>query len=280
VISTLLTTSTAFGTSTSLSAVLPASAFATAGVAQITVFDTVGKATSNAVVLTIESKPSIVFAGPTAPPTSGQQPSLTFQLTNPYPVALSGALTLTFAPNAAVKTDDPAVQFSAGGRVIDFIIPANSTATPNVALQTGTVAGTITVTLAVSDPNGLNVTPASVTPVVLTIPAAVPTLTSVALSRTGDTLSVITSGFSNTREATKATFHFTAAPGSTIDTPDVTADVTGLFAGWYSSSASDLYGSTVIYTQTFTLDHDASAVGSVTVTLTNSIGTSSTVSAQ
>ena len=171
------------------------------------------------------------------------------------------------------------MQFATGGRTIAFSIPANSTATPAVQLQTGTIAGAVTVTLAVTS-DGVNVTPANVAPVVITIPAAVPALTSAKTTNSGQTLTVAVVGFSNTREVTKAVFHFTPAAGATITNPDVTIDVSTVFASWYGSTASDAYGSAFTYAQPFTLDTDATSIAGVTVTLTNSVGASMVLTAQ
>jgi hypothetical protein len=204
---------------------------------------------------------------------------LTFTLTNPYPFPIAGTLTLAFAPAGALPVDDPSIQFSSGGRTIAFAIPALSTTTPVVQLQTGTVAGKVTVTLDVIS-NGVDVTPANVTPVVINIPAIAPAITTAAVTRSGNTLSVVIQGFSNTRELTTAMFHFTAANGSSISTPDVTAQVGTVFATWFASAASAQYGSAFTYTQEFNLNNDASTVGTVTVTLVNSIGTSSQGTAQ
>ena len=84
-------------------------------------------------------------------------------LANPYPADITGTLNLDFTP-AVPNGDDPAVQFSTGGRSVSFIFPANVNQTfaefsdPNVAVQTGTVAGLITLTLQfVVD--GVDVTP-------------------------------------------------------------------------------------------------------------------------
>jgi hypothetical protein len=99
-------------------------------------------------------------------------------------------------------------------------------------------------------------------------------------SSMGQTLTVAVVGFSNTREATTALFHFTPAPGSSIENPDVTIDVSALFAGWYGSTASDAYGSAFTYTQMFTLDTDATSIAGVTVTLENSVGVSLMVTSQ
>jgi hypothetical protein len=264
---------------TSLTATLPASFLAAAGTGQITVSDSASGTVTASATFTVVAAPQFVLSGPPTA-TSGEQPALTFTLTNPYPFPLAGTLTLTFAPvSSAGVTDDPTVQFATGGRTIDFNIPANSTATPAVQLQTGTIAGTATVTLNVTS-DGANVTPANVAPVVITIPAAVPTLTSAKTTKNGQTLRVAVVGFSNTREVTQAVFHFTPVAGSSIKNPDVTVDVSAVFTGWYGSAASDAYGSAFTYTQPFTLDSDASTIAGVTVTLTNSVGVSALVTSQ
>jgi hypothetical protein len=78
-----------------------------------------------------------------------------------------------------------------------------------------------------------------------------------------------------------AEFHFTAVPGKSLNTTDVTpAGVAAAFQSWYASSTSDGYGTTFIYTQPFTISGDASDVRSVTVTLTNSQGVSEPMTSQ
>jgi hypothetical protein len=264
---------------TTLTATLPASFLAAAGTGLITVADSASGAITAAATFTVAAAPEFVLSGPSTA-TSGEQPVLTFTLTNPYPFPLAGTLTLTFTPVASAGvTDDPTVLFASGGREIAFTIPANSTATPAVQLQTGSIAGTATVTLAVTS-NGVNVTPPNVAPVVITIPAAVPALNSVKLTNDGQTLSVSVVGLSNTREVTKAVFHFTAAAGSSIENPDVTVDVSAVFAGWYASTASDTYGSAFTFTQPFALNSAATSIAGVTVTLENSVGVSVQVPSQ
>ena len=267
-----------FVSATTLMAVIPASFVQTAGTGQITVVDPQNMTPSGAVAFAVVAVPAVVFSGPSAS-TSGQQPALTLQLVNPYPTAITGTLTLTFAPSASGGTDDPAVQFASGGRTLPFTIAANSTVTPAVLLQTGTVAGTATATLALTS-NGLNVTPATAAPVVITIATAVPSITTAAVTRATNTLTVAVHGFSNTREITTAVFHFVPATGSTINNADVTVNVAAEFAAWYGSTASTQYGSSFTYTQQFTLDQDVNSIGSVTVTLTNSVGASAADIAQ
>jgi hypothetical protein len=267
------TISSAYINPTSLTAIIPAAFLSKAGTGQVTVQDPQANVTSAALAFNVSSAPQIVFNGPSTAP-SGAQPKLTFTLVNPYPVALSGSLSLTFAPANGTGIDDPAVQFSAGGRTLAFAIPANSTATPTVEIQTGTVAGTATIDLAVTA-NGVSVTPANVAPVVITIPPAVPVITSTALVREGNVLTLSIIGFSNTREALKATFQFNPVAGSDITDPNSTLDVTSNFTAWYTTANSDAYGSAFTYTQIFTLDQDASIVSSINVTLANTVGMSS-----
>ena len=265
---------------TTLSAVIPASFLSTTGTGQLTVFDPPSNTTAGPVTFTVTAAPQIVFTGPSSA-TSGQQPVLTFTLVNPYPIPLAGTLTLSFAPATSTGIDDPTVQFATGGRSLPFNIPANSTVTPTVQLQTGTIAGAATVALTVTA-NGVDVTPANVAPVVITIPPAVPflSLTAPSLTRDGQTLTINLQGFTNTREATRAIFHFNAQPGTTFSNPDVPVDVTTDFNQWFSTAGSDAYGSEFTYTQPFTLSIDASFVESVTITLINSVGQSAPVIAQ
>ena len=164
-------------------------------------------------------------------------------------------------------------QFAAGGRTLTIVVPANSTVVPPIQLQAGTDAGTITIPLVLTA-GGVNVTPAGLAPVVITVPATVPTISTTTLARNTGTLTVAIHGFSNTREVTTATFHFVAAPGATISTPDITAPVGTVFATWFGSSASPAFGSTFTYTQVFNVSDDAKNIGSVEVTLTNSVGAS------
>ena len=258
--------------SSQLTAVVPASFLNAPGVGQITVFDSETKLTTTAQSFTVSPAPAITFSGPsTTPPAS--QPSLTFKLVNPYPFPIAGSLSLTFTPADSNGVDDPAVQFSTGGRTLPYNIPALSQVTPTVQIQSGTVAGIATVTLVVTS-NGVNVTPANVTPIQIIIPPAVPMVTTASMTRSGTTLTVSMSGFSNTRELVTAMFHFTAVPGSTLTSPDVTVLVATLFTGYFTSAASVPYGSSFVYAQNFTLDEDASSIQNVTVTFVNTVGNS------
>jgi hypothetical protein len=51
------------------------------------------------------------------------------------------------------------------------------------------------------------------------------------------------------------------------------------FTAWYAGTPSAQFGSQFLYTQPFTVQGDIGAIASVTVTLTNSVGSSPPASA-
>jgi hypothetical protein len=263
---------TTFVNPTTLSAVIPASNFLIVQTLQVLVLDPSQMLTSSAKSLTVAAPPvNAMFTGPSTSP-SGQQPNLSFQLTNPYPVPLNGIFTLAFAPISG-GVDDPSIQFATGGRTQSFTVAANSAATPAVQLQSGTVAGAITITPALNA-GGVNVTPATLQPVVIQVPAAIPKMSAVTLTRNGDTLTVVVVGYSNTREMITANFHFVAANGSSIQDPDLSQPAGALFTPWYAEATSAQFGSGFNYTQIFTVNRDATVVEQVQVTLMNTVGAS------
>jgi predicted outer membrane repeat protein len=271
---------TTLQSATALTATIPKADLAAAGTLSLAVYDPTSKLTSNVVQITVTAPSADVSVSVPSTTASGEQPGITIALNSPYPSDLSGALALTFAPKSASGIDDPAVQFSTGGRTVNFTVPAGSTTIPAVALQTGTVAGTITVTLALTT-GGVDVTPAGVSPITLVISPAAPVITSVKF--TNDTTGLITAvinGFSNTRDMTQATFVFTGSDAQSLGSAQVQIPVSSLFSPWYSSAASDQYGSEFTYTQNFQLSKPDSNITGVSATLANSIGTSGSVNSQ
>jgi hypothetical protein len=272
---------------TQLTAVVPAGLITTAGTANITVSDSFSGTTSQPEVFTIlPGTPQVVTF--TAPPaTPGEQPTLNFSLTTGYPVAITGTMTLTFTPYTG-NPDNPQVQLAspttgvtvaASGRSLTFPLPANSTATPVVMVQVGNVSGTITITLQLTA-SGVNVTPTNIAPVTIVVPRVAPTITALSMSTSGNALTILVTGFSTTREIQSATFAFTPSSGASLAEKTITVPAATLFTTWYTAAGSAQYGSAFTYTQQFTLSGAASTVASVSVTLTNTVGTSSGVSSQ
>jgi hypothetical protein len=225
---------------------------------------------------------SVTIGGVSDAVQPAQQPRVTVALGSAYPVAVTGTVTLTFAPNATVNSDDPAIQFSTGGRTATFNVPAGSTqavfTTPDLAIQTGTVAGTITLTTALQA-GGNPVTCGCPLTKTVQVARSVPVISSVRIAAVTGGFNVVVIGFSTTREITSATFHFTPSSGNTLQTTDVTMPVGTAFTTWYQSSASNAFGSQFLLTQPFNVQGVSGAVGTVSVTLTNTQGTSQAVSA-
>lgn len=265
---------------TVLTAIVPATDFTKPGTLQITVADPSVELVSAALTLTVNA-PNIgatVTAPPTTPP--GSQPTVTVTLTQPYPVDLVGTLTIGFARAGTPQLIDPSLQFAAGGLTFSFPIPANTTTVPAVQLQAGTIAGTITVPLTLTA-GGVDVTPTGLAPVTIVVPPAAPSVSGMTVTRGADQLTVVMHGFSNTREVVNAKFHFTAAPGATLATTDLTLPADTIFnVQWFDTAPSDAYGSTFTYTQIFNTSDAAATIGSVDATLTNTVGASTSITAK
>ena len=233
----------------------------------------VSSSSGSAAVVTVTPASATATLSVPGTSSSGQQPSIALTLQTAYPVALSGVYTLTFAPSGTLGVDDPAIQFPNGSRTYPFTIPANSTAVPSVPFQTGTVAGTVTVSYTLSA-GGTDVTPATGRTAVVVIPGQAPTATTVSFVQSGPTLTVTVVGFSNVRNVAQATFNFTPAAGTSLETTSVTLPVTTIFNNWFSSAASSAFGSVFTYTQVFNLSDAGAKVQTIGVTLTNSVGAS------
>jgi hypothetical protein len=230
---------------------------------------------------------NVVFALPAVPPVTigivgnigpTTQPALEVNLGAGFPVAITGTLTLTFQA-AQGGGDNPEVQFSTGGRTVPFTIPANSTAPiPTPQLQTGTVAGTITITADLKAA-GTDVTPAPVPTQQIVVSAAPPTISATATTTaTGFTVTV--TGFSTTLDMSQAVFQFNAASGANLQTTSLTVPLGPLFSSFYQTNPPAMTGkgSQFVYVQPFTVN-GSGAITSVTVTMANTAGTSQAATA-
>ncbi len=268
----------AYANSTQMTAQIPASFFQQTSPGSIAVYNPAGNTTSASLTFSV-ALPNLgaTFSGPSSE-APGEQPTLTLTLAQAYPLTLNGTMTLTVEPLTPGGVVDPSVQFSSGGTTFNFTIPAGSTTTPTIAIQTGTVAATITVTLTL-EANGQDVTPPGIVPVVIKVPATAPVITGVTLFRSGDTITVTVMGFSSTRDMGQANFDFTASPGSSISDPELKVDVSQDFTTWYTNDSSIQYGSSFSYEQEFNLSNSSITIGGVSVTLTNSVGESNSMTA-
>ena len=218
--------------------------------------------------------PAITLSGLPATSKPGDQPTVTITLASPYPLPITVAAALSISPNSGNSTD---LMFSNGSRTTQITIPANAT-TATLQFQTGTLPGTIELSLSLSAA-GVNITPTVPPSATTTIAGAAPVISSVTVTTTSTGIQVTVAGASTTLDMKTATFQFEPAAGATLQTTSFTIDVSALFAAWYSSAASLATGSQFSLTVPFTIGGNVSAIASVSVTLTNSVGASAAVSA-
>ena len=197
-----------------------------------------------------------------------QQLGVTLALTAAAPAAVSGTLRISFTSHAVVPLDDPMVLFSNGSRTVGFTIPASGTVavfSSPVLVLTGTVAGTITLTADI---------PGKASQVVgsVDIRSLSPVIGSVAAVRTSQGLRVDVTGYSTERRVLGVEFGFKVRIGSALQDVKLARDVQADFDNWYRNAASSTFGSSFVFSQSFAVQGDSTAIESVTVTLTNGQG--------
>jgi hypothetical protein len=201
-----------------------------------------------------------------------QQMPIAVSLASPYPAELQGTLNLTFASTAVVPVDDPAVQFSTGGRTAKFTIPANTTTgvfSSPAMLAAGTVAGTVTITGAIQNgPSGLQLSSTSVD-------STAPQMTNITATRMASGLSVQVIGYSPERRVTEVEYSFDVRVKGNIQKINLGRTVLSEFNTWYQNPASAAFGSSFRLEQLFSVTGDTTAIEGVTVTLKNMQGNTS-----
>ena len=245
----------------------------------VTVKDAAGSAASKpfAVTIVLPATPALNYTGvsPTAGPL--QQPRLQVSLGNSYPVDVVVTLTLTFTPDNGA--DDPAIQFSTGGRTTTITVPAGATnGAADAGIQTGSVAGVITVT-AQMQAGGQDVTPSPAPRATVRIAAGAPVITTVTAVRNATGFTVTVAGYVTDREMTQAIFAFTPATGSNLQTTTLTVPADTQFTQYFSGAGATPFGGQFLFTQPFTVTGSTQAIVSVTVTLVNKIGQSTATTA-
>jgi Abnormal spindle-like microcephaly-assoc'd, ASPM-SPD-2-Hydin len=235
--------------------------------------------------------PSYTITGPSGNATPMTQPTIGLTLASPYPVEISGTLTISVAGTLPA---DPGVQFMTGGATVSFTIPANQTNAvfgaqgTQLGMQTGTVASKITITPTFATQAGnVPITPAAPEVLQFAVAPAAPGLIAIQLtgqSTTGFTIQV--TGFTTTRSLTSLVVQFAISAGFSMPTSQFTIDASSISTIWFESSASDAYGSQFTIAVPFTFQGVApkgltilSAISSVSVTANNAIGSSNSVQA-
>ena len=146
-----------------------------------------------------------------------------------------------------------------------------------MALQTGTVAGTITLTLNLQSAAG-EVTATSVR--TLQVPRAAPVTRALRVVRTAGGFELQITGYSTPRQLTQAVVQLTPSAGSDLQTTQLTVPLTDLARAWYQSAASSQFGSQFTLVLPFTIQGNAGGIDSAGVSLVNSQGSSPALSSK
>jgi hypothetical protein len=253
----------------------------------ITVIDSSLKPVQNnfSLAVNLPPVPSMSVSGLSSASNAAAQFPLQVGLASPYSNDITGQLIIGFKPSTGLG--DSTIQFSTGGSTANFIIPAGTTtatfldsnniAVSQLQIQTGTVAGTISVSLSNVNAAGVDITPNPVVSIATQIASQAPVISGVVVSSNGSggcpsgQLCLQVTGFSTAREVTQAVYNFSAASGQTLQSSagSITVDVSQVFTSWFGSS---IIGSQFILSQPFTVQGSPSSVIPMSVTLTNRVG--------
>jgi hypothetical protein len=291
-----------------ISATIPGSALSgpLSGIGTGTVTVSEGSATTSAQITIAppagKSIPNVAIKLANQPNSPTDQPTLTVTSSNPTTASnFIAVLALSFIPNASnvpVPFSNPGVSFSTGHSSVCFPLPAGPSSSPAVvdlkSLQNGmfsqgTVAGTIQIVShlyygasCTTDNSSVQGSPTELTPasppLSLTIAQQAPVVTAspqlTNVSSSG--FNVELNAYSTTRELTTISFTFTAASGTQLTgtTAFNNISIGQIATQWFSSAGSLPTGGSFHLSVPFTYSGNPGALGSVSVTLANSIGSS------
>jgi hypothetical protein len=204
--------------------------------------------------------------GAIASPSLATQLPISLTLDTPAPIDLTGSIDIQFQADQASREDSSVLFISTASRSVSFTVPKGSNSAhfaQPALLNTGTTAGTITLT------GQLSASPGSTTTTAIRLAPTPPVITGAQiLSHDAYTLTIEVTGYSPTTEVTTAQFAFAGLPTQR----DLTIPVQDLFAAWYhSGGAAD---GTFRYTQRFNFTGDSRDLSRLTIALTNTVGQS------
>ena len=212
-------------------------------------------------------QPSIAVS--LAQSTSAQQGTIAVNLSATAQTSASGTVALSFVPDASIHAPaDTGIALSSGGQSTSFNVfigqkQAAFGAANSIGFQTGTTAGTLTVSVTLGG--------TTVQQSIAILPAVVG-VTAVQGVRSAGTVEVDLTGFDNTRSAGALSFTFFDAAGNPV-APPVQANGSSNFASYFQNAV----GGTFALKAVFPVTGDTSTIASFQATVTNSAGAATTV---
>jgi hypothetical protein len=203
-------------------------------------------------------KPRLTITLPRA--ASAQQGTAGVEFDAAARIGGTGTMTLEFASGA-----DSAVAFATGGRSVGFAVAPGDTAAhfgdqASVAFQTGTTAGTLTITVELGGLTDRQTVTIERAPIVLNDLKAL---------RTGSGIEVQVSGFDNTRTAGEIVFTFFDGTGNSVAPGAIRIDAAADFARYFATSDR---GGVFSVKAAFPVSGDASKIAAVAVQIANAVG--------
>ncbi|MBK9169618.1 MAG: putative Ig domain-containing protein [Bryobacterales bacterium] len=245
--------------------------------------------TACTVEISAEERPPVnvdVTSVDQAPP--GATPRIGVQTRQALPTTLSGTIALEFTADAAAPAgySDPAMQFASGGRQVSFIVPEGSTEAlvPQTGLiQPGTVAGRITARLVrLEGFGGANVLPDPTPARQIIVPRLAPVIVPGSLRIQNVTpagFEVRMVAYSTPRDLTNARLTFESVSGPALEGETTfQVDLANTARQYYDSPAGLQNGGVFELRIPFTVSVPVAL--RVTVTLSNSVGTSAPATGQ
>ena len=203
----------------------------------------------------------------TAQPAAGNV-AIPIQLARAYSQPIQGQVLLSIQPDTqtsqgAASQPDPKLRFANGQTTANFTLPAGSTRLNLPLVSTGTVASTITVSLANLRSAGANLS-LYPTPQVFSIPASVPAITSACYSLTPTGITLQLNGYSTTRELVSAQVNIGSLTFQT--------DLSAYAAAYFSDPISIGTGGAFALTVPINVTLDSKAPGPVSINVANLVG--------
>ncbi len=205
-------------------------------------------------------RPSIVFP---AEPKTAQQARLTVRLSEPARTAYTAALTLSFTPDAGLPNDSSVAFLPQAVRTLPVRFAEGESESQEIVFQTGTTAGSITLTAVLGpyvEERAVRILPE---PVVLSAARA---------SSSSAMAEVVLTGFDTTRTVSRISFTFYLKNGQAASPGRIDADVAAPFTDYYKSVS----GSTFSLRANFPVSGTFTELDGVEVEVANSAGSSRT----
>jgi hypothetical protein len=202
-------------------------------------------------------------------PVNGQQAKVRVFFDQPSPLTYSGELSLGFTPmlpGEGTPVADPSIVFVANsGKTVTFTIREGESEAlfqgqQLAVLQTGTTAGTLTLTAKVQTQQAALDVPLMAAPVVIA---------TTAIKRVANAIELVIKGFDNTRTASSMAFRFSGTTGQSLHTEPIQKDVGASFRDYFKNAP---LGGMFSLRAVFMVSGDTEQVAGLQFEMTNAAG--------